>query len=117
MERDVQHAILATWGAHPRLRFARVNTGVGWFANGEPARKTDPGAYPVRFNPKGTADIVGLIAPSGRMLMIECKAPRKGPSKEQIAMRRVVERFGGLYVLARSLADFDAAMSSVGITR
>ena len=72
-ELRIQHEILVAYGANPRLRLTRVNTGVGWFAYGKPARTTDPGAYPVRFNPKGTADLVGLIAPSGRMLMIECK--------------------------------------------
>lgn len=102
--------VLVRWGAHPRLRIARVNTGVGWFARGKPARKGDPGAYPVRFNPKGTADVVGLMAPTGRMVMIECKGPDGKQSAEQATMQRIVTTFGGIYVLARSMAEVDAAL-------
>lgn len=98
--------VLAAWGNHPRLRIARINTG---------AAKLN-GQF-VRFNPPGTADIVGLIAPSGRMLMIECKAPRGAQSPEQVTMQRIVEKFGGLYVLARSVADVDQALAAVGVTR
>jgi hypothetical protein len=116
-EAFVQTAVLEAWGAHPMLRLARINTGVGWFANGQPARKTDRDAYPVRFNPKGTADLVGLMLPHGRMLMIECKGPGGRQSAEQKVMQRVVTRFGGLYVVARSVADVDAALAQVGITR
>jgi hypothetical protein len=94
------------WGAHPRLRIVRVNTGVRLVRQRQPARKTDPDAYPVHFNPKGTSDIVGLIAPTGRMLMIECKAGLAARSRrEQKIMQRVVTKFGGLYVLAWSLTD------------
>jgi hypothetical protein len=116
-EKAIQVAVLEAWGAHPQLRLVRVNTGVGWFARGEPARKTDPGAYPVRFNPQGTADVVGLIAPTGRLLMIECKSATGRQSPEQATMERIVTRFGGLYVLARSVADVDSAFAALGITR
>lgn len=111
LERDVQRAVMLRWGAHPRVRLARCNTGVGWFARGQPARKGDAGAYPVRFNPPGTADLVGLLAPTGRMLMVELKSPTGRSSKAQQTMRRVVEAFGGVYVLARSVADVDAALT------
>ncbi len=116
-EAFIQFEILKAWGANPRLRFARCNTGVGWFAKGKPARKTDPDAYPVRFNPEGTADIVGLMAPSGRMLMIEVKGPKGKQSDSQKKMQAVVTRFGGLYVVARSVSDVDQALAAVGITR
>jgi hypothetical protein len=111
------YEVLKAWGAHPRIRVARINTGVGWFNDSGPCRRTDRGARPVRFNPPGTADICGLIAPEGRLLMIECKAPGGEQRKEQRAMQRVVTEFGGLYVLARCLADVDAALFPLGITR
>lgn len=117
LERDVQHAILRAFGSHPRLRIARFNVGVGWFARGEPARKRDPGAYPVRFGIPGLADIVGLIAPEGRALLIEVKSDTGRQSKEQRTMQRVITSFGGLYVLARSVADVDAALAPLGIYR
>lgn len=116
-ETFVQHDILKAWGAHARIRFARINTGVGWFAGGWPARKTDPGARPVRFNPKGTGDIVGLIAPEGRLLMIECKSATGTQLPEQKVMQRVITQFGGLYVVARALEDVDAALATMGIYR
>lgn len=105
-EAQIQHDILAAWGAHPRLRVARVNTGVARY-----------GDRVVRFNPPGTADLVGLIAPTGRMLMVECKAARGRQRDAQRAMERVVTAFGGLYVLARSVADVDAALAAIGVTR
>lgn len=116
-EAFILYGIRLAWGNHPRIRFARCNTGVGWFAKGKPCRKTDSGARMVRFNPKGTADLVGLIAPSGRLLMIECKSEAGTQRDEQKTMQRVVTEFGGLYVLARSVEDVDAAFAALGIYR
>lgn len=117
LERDVQHAILKAWGSHPRLRIARVNTGAGYFNRAGPCRRKDPGARPVFFNPRGTADIVGLIAPAGQMLMVECKSDSGTSRPEQKVMRRVVTAMGGLYVIARTLADVDAALAPLGLYR
>lgn len=116
-EAHLQQEILEAWGAHPRVRIARINTGVGWFANGQPARKGDPGAYPVKFGTPGTADIVGLISPEGRMLMIEVKSATGKQRKAQETMQRVVTAFGGLYVVARDLATVDRALAALGVTR
>ena len=102
----VQHAILTAWGAHPRLRIARINTGAAVLHG-----------RLVRFGVPGTADIVGLIAPSGRMLQIECKSRTGKQRKAQEAMQRIVTAFGGLYIVARSLADVDAALAEIGIRR
>lgn len=116
-EAFVQFEILKAWGAHPRLRVARVNTGVGWFNDSGPCRKTDHGARPVKFNPPGTADIVGLIAPTGQLLMVEVKSETGRQSDDQKRMQRVVTAMGGVYILARSVADLDAALAPLGITR
>lgn len=115
-ERDLLHLILSTWGAHPRLRIWRANTGVGWFANGQPARKTDPGAYPVKFGTPGQGDISGLVLPAGRRLEIECKAKTK-QSDDQRSFQRMIEGFGGLYVLALSLGEVDRVLADLGVTR
>lgn len=98
-ESHVVHAILAAWGAHPRLRIARVNTGAALLR----------GQF-VRFGVPGTADICGVIAPSGRLLMIECKTATGKQRKAQVTMQRVVTAMGGVYVVARSLADADAVL-------
>lgn len=116
-ERDLVYLILSTWGAHPSLRIWRANTGVGWFANGQPARKTDRGAYAVKFGTPGQGDISGLVLPSGRRLEIECKTERGRQSDDQKSFQRMIETFGGLYVLARSLEDVDRALEALGVRR
>lgn len=110
-------AVLERWGAHPTLRIWRQNTGVGWFKDGKPARKTDPGAYPVKFGVPGQGDISGILLPNGRRLEIECKTERGRQSAEQITYQAVIERFGGLYVVARSVEDIDRALAVAGVTR
>lgn len=107
-EKTIQWEILSAYGVHPRLRIARVNTGM---------------AYPphskrlVKFGVPGTADIVGLIAPTGRMLMVEVKTATGTQSEAQKVMQRIVTAFGGLYVVARSVEDVDAALAPLGIVR
>lgn len=118
----VAHDLIKAWGAHPRLRLWRANTGVGWFANGKPARKGDPGAYPVKFGVPGQGDYSGLVVVSseplwGVRLEIETKAPNGVQSDEQILFQNIIERFGGVYVLVREVADMDRAMARLGITR
>lgn len=71
----------------------------------------------VRFNPPGTADIVGLVAPTGKLIMIEAKAARGRQRPAQAIMERVITAFGGAYCVARSLADVDQFMLTLGITR
>jgi len=105
-EAQVQFQILSLWGAHPRLRIARMNTGAAVLK----------GRF-VRFGVPGTADIVGLIAPTGRMLQIECKAARGKQRDAQLVMQRVVTAMGGLYIVARRIEDVDEALAALGITR
>lgn len=116
LEREIVHAILKAWGATPHLRLWRANVGTGWFVNGKPARKTDEGAYPVKFGLPGQADLSGILA-RGRRLEIECKTERGKQSDDQIAFQAMIERFGGCYVLARSVADVDAALAPLGFRR
>ncbi len=98
-EAQAQHAILLAWGAHPRLRLSRQNVG-----------KALIGKRWVKFGVPGTADIVGIIAPTGRLLMIEVKSAKGKQRKAQEAMQRVITAFGGLYLVARSLAEADAVL-------
>lgn len=98
-EMHLVHDILEAWGHHPRLRIARVNTGAARL-----------GGRVVRFGVPGTADIVGLLAPSGRMVQIECKTATGKQREAQRTMERVVTAMGGLYILARSVADVDAVL-------
>lgn len=111
------HDILLAWGAHPRLRIWRQNAGVGWFKDGKPVRRTDPGAYPVKFGVPGQGDISGLFLPDGRRLEIECKAEQGCQSADQVAWQTMIERFGGVYILARSVNDVDRVLLGYGVTR
>ncbi len=115
-EARIQLAILLAWGATPHLRLWRANVGVGWFLNGEPARKTDRGAYPVSFGIPGQADLSG-ITNTGRRLEIECKGPRGRQSEDQKRFQAMIARFGGIYILAASVADVDLGLALYGITR
>lgn len=106
-ERFVQHNIMKFWGAHPRLRFWRTNVG----------RAQIKGQW-VQFNIPGQSDLTGLIAPGGRFLAVECKRGKGGvQSPEQVAYQQMIERMGGLYVLAPSLEAMDLAMAKIGIYR
>ncbi len=98
-EAQIQFEILAAWGAHPRLRMWRQNTG---------AAKIN-GSW-VKFGVKGCPDILGLMAPTGRLLGIEVKAAKGHQSEDQERFERILTTFGGLYVLARSVADVDQAL-------
>lgn len=98
-EAQVQHAILLKYGAHPRIRIARINTGAALVRG-----------RLVKFGVPGTADIVGLIAPSGRFLAIEVKSATGRQSYDQKRFERVITAMGGVYVLARSVADVDAVL-------
>lgn len=94
-EVEIQQAILLALGARTDLRVWRNNVGVAVGANGRP----------IRFGVPGSADICGLLAPSGRFLGIEVKAPGGRLRPDQEAWGAMVQRFGGLYVVARSVED------------
>jgi len=53
----------------------------------------------------GSSDILGIIAPHGRMLCIECKVGSDKQRPEQLRFQTMIEERGGLYILARSLED------------
>lgn len=100
--------ILEAWGAHPRVRIARINVGKAY-----PPRSSRL----VTFGVPGTPDICGIIAPQGRWFGIECKSARGRQREDQETFQRVIERFGGLYVLARSVEDVDRALAALGVHR
>lgn len=99
-------SILKSYGAHPRLRLWRANTGAA-MVHGRL----------VRFGVPGQGDISGLISPSGRRLEIEVKAARGRQSDDQKRWERVITSMGGLYVLARDVETVDRALAAEGITR
>jgi len=65
----------------------------------------------VRFGLPGQADLTGIL-PGGVRLEIEVKRPGCPQTHEQRAFQRMIERFGGVYVLARSVQDVWTAIGS-----
>lgn len=58
----------------------------------------------VQFGTPGAADITGIL-PDGRRLEIEVKTPTGRQSEQQKRYQDMIERFGGVYILARSVDD------------
>ncbi len=65
----------------------------------------------IAYGLKGEPDIQGLISPDGRCLFIEVKTGNGKLSEDQKTFRRMAEKFGALYIEARSveqaIADFN----------
>lgn len=100
-EAHVVAAILHRIGErYPQARCWRNNTGA----------LRDPTGRLIRFGLPGSADILGLIGPEGRFLAIECKTQRGRQTEQQRKFQAMVERHGGLYVLARKAEDVDNAL-------
>ena len=94
-ESTIQSRILLALGSRPGIRVWRNNTGALRDSNGRV----------IRFGLKGSADILGILAPHGRMLAIECKTETGRQSEQQKRFQEMVEKHGGVYVLARSVDD------------
>ncbi len=99
-ERKIQTEILKTFGNLPWLRIWRNNTGVA-----------QAGPRMIRFGLPGQADISGLMLPSGRRVEIEIKTATGRQSDDQKRFQAMIERFGGLYILARSVNDVHQALN------
>ncbi len=59
----------------------------------------------IRYGTVGSADIIGLIAPQGRFLGVECKRVGKEPSDDQKAWLAAVREAGGVALVAHSLQE------------
>lgn len=101
-EADIMHAILLTVGSRPDVRLWRNNVGAAHITNRW-----------MRFGLKGSSDLLGLLR-GGRFLAIEVKSATGKQSPAQRAFQKTITRFGGLYVLARSIDDVTEALSAEG---
>ena len=97
-EKQIQNAILRVFGTRPELRLWRANAGVARIS-----RRV------VAFGIRGQADLTGILS-NGRRLEVEVKSERGRQSRQQRDFQRMIERFGGLYVLARSVEDVRNAL-------
>ena len=93
-EHEIMQRILISIGSRQDVRVWRNNTG---------AVKTQDGRI-VTFGLKGSADIIGLLR-GGRFLAIEVKSEIGRQSEQQKNFQKMIESFGGLYILARCVED------------
>lgn len=84
----------------------RQNTGGANYTYTNKAGKTK--TQYVKYGFAGMADIIGMY--NGRFLAIEAKFGKGEQKPPQQAFQHTVERFGGMYVIARSLQDVQDAL-------
>jgi len=58
-------------------------------------------AHIVRYGIRGAADIIGILAPRGGWIAIEVKVGKDTLRPGQLVFRGIIERSGGLYLVAR----------------
>lgn len=107
-EKIIQNDILREFGTRPDIRLWRMNAGVSKY------RDRTGKIRQVQFGVPGQADLTGIL-PDGRRLEIEVKGPTGEQSKAQIDYQRIIERFNGVYILARSCDDVDRALRTAGV--
>jgi hypothetical protein len=95
--------ILEKWGGRPLLHLRRNNSGA----------LLDPVGRLVRFGLPGSGDIEGFLSPRGRFLSIECKTSIGAQGQIQRNYQALVERHGGVYIIARSLAHFEVEIAAI----
>lgn len=110
-EAAIQKAILEMAELMPGIKVWRQNTGA--------ARYVDKRGKPrfVRFGMPGSADLTGLVLPSGRRIEIEVKAPGGKLTQAQEAFGLGIEKAGGIYWVVRSVDDFRDRVESLGPKR
>lgn len=94
-ERAVLLDVLRTLGALPWLRLWRASVGVARTLDGERIRS---------FGIRGQADLSGILE-GGVRLEVECKTDVGRQSKSQRIFQSVIEKYGGVYIVARSGRD------------
>lgn len=100
-ESTIQAAIRKAIALDGRALVTRNNVGV----------LEDERGVPVRFGlGVGSADLVGLLIPSGRVFCLEVKQPGKHPTAYQQAWARAVRARGGFVATVHSVPEALAAL-------
>lgn len=102
-EKQLQNDILRAFGTLPNLRLWRANVGAARI-----------GQRVVRFGIPGQADLTGIL-PDGRRLEIEVKSPHGRQSPQQRIFQQMIERFHGVYILARNIDDVRQQLTAHGV--
>ena len=67
----------------------------------------------IKFGLVGSADIMGLLY-DGKMICVEVKTGSGRQSKDQIKFQKMIEKFNGIYILARSVSDVEKRLAKEG---
>lgn len=67
----------------------------------------------IRGLPKGAADVGGIFRPGGRVLQIETKAPKKGPTPDQRRWGAMITAYGGLWIAAKPTEELDVETNAL----
>ncbi len=116
-EKKIQNEIMRAFATRTDMRLWRQNTGKAvplsylklvfkevWNRNLSKAINMLENPPVISFGLKGAADLSGIYH-DGRRLEIEVKGPEGKQSDEQKVFQKVIERFGGIYILAKSVED------------
>jgi hypothetical protein len=98
----LKHAIKLAMGARPDVRL--FDNPRGNAKNPETGARLTFGLAP------GASDIVGIVKPRGRWLALEVKTGEAESTREQAAFLDMVNNFGGVGRVVRSVADAEAAV-------
>lgn len=74
-----------------------------------------PSGHFVRFGSPGSADILGVLSPSGRLLGVECKRPGGKPTALQQSWMDSIKAAGGVAICASSIAQLEEGLLAAGV--
>lgn len=77
----------------------------------QPGGRPDASGRPLRTGPRGMADLVGILAPTGRWFCLEAKTGQAYQSAPQRVWQQLVEAHGGYYRVVRSVEDARQALT------
>jgi len=66
----------------------------------------------IKFGLIGSSDLIGL-SNKGQFIAIECKTGNAKQSPQQILFQKMIEKFNGIYVLARKVEDVQLLVDSL----
>ena len=104
-ESAIQDAVRLALGVERDLVLWRNNVGTAEHWNGQEVQRVRYGLAP------GSADLVGILAPSGRLFALELKTAKGRASDEQSQWLALVRRMGGFAAIVRDVAEARAALA------
>ena len=114
------HDVLREFGRGQNFRIARNNTGVAHECaycddlHKRHAPKQHPPYRVVKYGIPGAPDILGILAPSGRVIALETKSPTGPVTPKQKAYHAMLTKHGGGVVVVRSMDEAREWMREIG---